>query len=261
MTHRDRATGEQRITLELDGRKVPLHVRRSMRARRYTLRLDAPGGRFLLIVPSFANLDAGLLFARANEGWMRQRLPRLLPRVPFTEGAEIPFRGVVHVVRCAGSRRGPVSTSRQAGDTRPSIMVGGGPDHMARRLRDWLTARAREDLAAAVAPYADLLGVHVRRICVRDQTSRWGSCSASGTLSFSWRLVMAPPKVLDYLAAHEVAHLREMNHGARFWALVREVAPHTDEAERWLKRHGSGLHRYGQAAVPEDAPISYRTGA
>ena len=80
---------------------------------------------------------------------------------------------------------------------------------------------------------------------MRDTKSRWGSCSASGCLNFSWRLILAPPFVLDYLAAHEVAHLKEMNHSRRYWATLRKLCPHTDEAERWLKRHGTELHKYG----------------
>ena len=85
----------------------------------------------------------------------------------------------------------------------------------------------------------------LRVIAIRDTKSRWGSCSSTGTLSFSWRLIMAPPLVLDYLAAHEVAHLKELNHSNRFWTLLHELCPATDEAERWLKRHGAELHRYG----------------
>jgi predicted metal-dependent hydrolase len=104
---------------------------------------------------------------------------------------------------------------------------------------------ARRDLSQSVAVYATRLGQRPARVTLRDTRSRWGSCTARGELNFSWRLILAPPVVLDYLVAHEMAHLREMNHSPRFWALTHELCPHVDEAERWLKRHGSELHRYG----------------
>ena len=107
-----------------------------------------------------------------------------------------------------------------------------------------LGAEARKDLDERVAWHAANLGVRVRHIGLRDQTTRWGSCSANGFLSFSWRLILAPPHVLDYVAAHEVAHLIEMNHGARFWKLVARSVPRLDEAKHWLRHEGTDLHRY-----------------
>jgi len=122
---------------------------------------------------------------------------------------------------------------------------GGRVEHAGRRLKDWLAQQARADLDERVSWHARKLGVRPRRIGLRDQTSRWGSCSSSGLLSFSWRLIFAPPLVLDYVAAHEVAHLVEMNHGARFWKLVAECVPSLDEAKQWLRHEGTDLHRYG----------------
>jgi predicted metal-dependent hydrolase len=123
--------------------------------------------------------------------------------------------------------------------------VSGRAEHGARRLKDWLIAQAHADLDARVAWHARNLGVRPKRIGLRDQTTRWGSCSASGLLSFSWRLILAPPAILDYVAAHEVAHLLEMNHGARFWKLVAKSVPRLDDAKRWLREEGTDLHRYG----------------
>ena len=116
---------------------------------------------------------------------------------------------------------------------------------MARRVQDFLEAEASRDFAAAVKRHTTALGVPAKRITVRDTKSRWGSCSANGALNFSWRLIMAPPFVLDYLAAHEVAHLRELNHSHRFWKLTHQLCPRTEEAEEWLKTYGSALHRFG----------------
>ena len=125
------------------------------------------------------------------------------------------------------------------------IAVHGLPEHAPRRVADFLKREARADLIAAAARHAAALGVAIGRVSIKDTTSRWGSCSASGDLSFSWRLVLAPPYVLDYLAAHEVAHRREMNHGPRYWENVARLFPDYKRAEAWLKAHGATLHRYG----------------
>lgn len=125
------------------------------------------------------------------------------------------------------------------------ILTGGDPRHTPRRVQDFLKREASADLESAVAHYTQALGVRARSTTLRDQRTRWGSCASSGRLNFSWRLILAPPHVLDYLAAHEVCHLREMNHSDRFWALVYGVCPATDAAEAWLKANGAGLHRYG----------------
>ncbi len=129
------------------------------------------------------------------------------------------------------------------------ICVAGEKPHLARRLRDFLKREAKRDLDAASRKAAAQLGVTVKRISVRDQSSRWGSCSSTGVLSYSWRLILAPPFVLDYLAAHEVAHLVEMNHSRRFWALVERICPDMKRAKAWLDVHGSSLHRYGQRSA------------
>jgi predicted metal-dependent hydrolase len=123
-----------------------------------------------------------------------------------------------------------------------TLRVGGGQDHVRRRIRDFLKREARRDLAEAVARHTATLGRPAESMTLKDTTSRWGSCTSDGRLSFSWRIVMAPPLVIDYLAAHEVAHLQEMNHGPRFWALCNRLCPQTPAARAWLKEHGTLLH-------------------
>ena len=115
-------------------------------------------------------------------------------------------------------------------------------------MRNWLIDEAKRDLDARVTYHAKRLNVQPKRIAIRDQSSRWGSCSTTRVLSFSWRLLLAPPAILDYVAAHEVAHLAEMNHGPRFWALVRKTLPDYESSKRWLQVYGLDLHRYGAAA-------------
>jgi predicted metal-dependent hydrolase len=125
------------------------------------------------------------------------------------------------------------------------LCVAGEAPHVPRRVRDYLKREARKELERASRAAAAALGVAVKRISIRDQTSRWGSCSTTGVLSYSWRLIMAPPFVLDYLAAHEAAHLVEMNHSRRFWRLVEGIYPDVRRAKAWLDAHGGDLHRYG----------------
>jgi hypothetical protein len=145
-------------------------------------------------------------------------------------------RGRVWIEDCAaspGSNAGPL------------LCVSAGAPFVPRRVRDFFIKEAGRDLAAAVASHAKKLGAAPRKITLRDTTSRWGSCSSSGALSFSWRLIMAPRFVLNYLAAHEAAHLLHMNHSTAFWAAVRRLTADTERAEAWLKAHGSGLLRFG----------------
>jgi len=234
------------IDVPVDGENVSVAVRRSARARRYTLKIAQATGEPVLVIPAQGNLNRGIAFAQSQAGWLRERLKRIPGRVPFAEGHEIPLRGVPHVLRHTGTLRGAVRIGDpQRPEALPEIRVAGDPAHMPRRLVDWLKAEARRDLEPAVMAHAEKLEVRPKRIAIRDQTTRWGSCSTTGTLSFSWRLVLAPPVVLDYLAAHEVTHLVEMNHSRRFWRMLEEIAPHTGEAEAWLKRHGTSLFRYG----------------
>jgi len=159
--------------------------------------------------------------------------------VPFAAGATILLRGVELVVVHRSGLRGAVWCDGG------NIHVAGDAAHLSRRLRDWLKQQAKQDLANASLRYAQAMDVGFRRITLRDQSSRWGSCSAGGNLSYSWRLVLAPPFVLDYVAAHEVAHLKHMNHGQSYWRLVLTHCPQAKEAEHWLRRNGAGLHRYG----------------
>jgi predicted metal-dependent hydrolase len=159
----------------------------------------------------------------------------------------VPLRGVPHRIVHRGGARGLVRVATGEDGT-PELQAAGELPHLERRLTDFFKAEAKRDLVVAVARHAGRLGKPVKRIVVRDQTSRWGSCSSSAVLSFSWRLVLAPPWILDYLAAHEVAHLAEMNHGPRFWHILKDLCPETDRAKAWLRANGVALHAMGPAA-------------
>lgn len=243
---------------EMHGIDAPIEVRRHPGARRMTLRVSRTRRAVIVTVPVQCNLDDANTFLSRNLDWVRERLVDLPSLSPLGHGSELPLRGEMHRLEFTGAERrrgsvgaGPVTRIVAATEetapgepAMPVLSVGGRPEHAARRLGDWLFDEARRDLDVAVQRHARALGLSPKRIVVRDQTSRWGSCSTTRVLSFSWRLVMAPPSILDYVAAHEVAHLAEMNHGPRFWALVERTFPRMEDAKRWLTVYGVELHRY-----------------
>jgi hypothetical protein len=231
------------IEVAHEGAVYRVALRRRAAARRLTLRISGATGEAVLTIPERTDVAAARRFAQAHGGWIAARLARLPDRVALEPGAVVPVRGVEH--RIVHQPRALRRVAALADAQGPLLAVSGDAAGVPARVRAHLQGEARRDLEAAVARYAAALGVTPARITLRDTTSRWGSCSAAGGLNFSWRLVLAPPFVLDYLAAHEVAHLREMNHSNRFWRLVQGVCPATREAEAWLKAHGTGLHRYG----------------
>jgi predicted metal-dependent hydrolase len=202
-----------------------------------------------LTIPPRGTLKEARDFAQKHGGWIATRLQRMPEAAPFVHGVEVPLRGIAHRIVHRRGQRGTVWTECDD-DGRRLLCVAGESPHVDRRIGDFLKREAKRTLEAASRRYADKLGVKIKRISVRDQSSRWGSCSTTGVLSFSWRLILAPAFVLDYLAAHEVAHLIELNHSPRFWRLVRRLDPDFDRAKRWLDVHGTDLHRYGLAHKP-----------
>lgn len=219
-------------------------LRRRPGARRITLRVSSATGAIALTLPARASIASAQAFLDAHAGWIAARVARLPERLPFTPGTVVPLRGVPHrIVHRPGARATTQAARDEAGDA--VVAVSGGLDAVPGRVRRFLVAEAQADLAASVARHTAALGTVTARVTLRDTRSRWGSCSSTGALSFSWRLILAPTLVLDYLAAHECAHLKELNHSHRFWRIVHDLCPATDEAERWLRRHGTELYRYG----------------
>jgi predicted metal-dependent hydrolase len=221
-----------------------VRLRRHRQARRYTLRIDAPTREVVLTMPPRGSVREAKEFAQKHGGWIAARLKRLPEATPFAHGVEVPLRGEPHRIVHRRGERGTVWTETDGSGQR-LLCVAGEPPHVDRRISDFLKREAQRDLDAASRGYAAQIGVSVKRICVRDQSSRWGSCSNTGVLSFSWRLILAPPFVLDYLAAHEVSHLVELNHSPRFWRLVKRIYPQLERAKVWLDANGTDLHRYG----------------
>ncbi|MDE0060556.1 MAG: SprT family zinc-dependent metalloprotease [Defluviicoccus sp.] len=222
-----------------DGRALDVAIRRSARARRIQIKIAPVGGAVELVLPPGAEREEGLAFLEAKREWVAARTARARPRVPFADGAALPFLGGTLTVRCADAGR---PAAWREGDT---LRVSGRPEDLPGRVESWLRGAARAEIAPRVRDKAVRLGARPGRIAVRDTTSRWGSCSAAGNLSFCWRIAMAPVPVLDYVVAHEVAHLAEPNHGARFWAHVGRLCDDPQSARAWLRHNGAVLHRYG----------------
>jgi predicted metal-dependent hydrolase len=231
------------LEVQHEGANLRILLRRRAAARRITLRVSAATGEAVLTLPPRMAVSTGQQFAANHAGWIAARLARVPAKTAFLPGAVIPLRGEPHRLVLRPGRSGPAQIGLEDGERILSLACGDA--HFPRRVREYLGKEARGDIVAAVERYAPKLGRHPARITIRDTTSRWGSCTTKGDLNFSWRLILAPPLVLDYLVAHEMAHLREMNHSSRFWAVAHELCAHVDTAEAWLKRHGTGLHRFG----------------
>ena len=213
--------------------EIEITLRRSARARRFSLRVSQATGAVTLSIPSRAREAEALAFARAQEGWIRAALARMPAAVGVGIGAELPFEG--RMLRLAA---GAGRSIRVEGD---SLIVPGDADRAAARVSAFLRVQARNRLVAASDHYAAQIGRKVTQVTLRDTRSRWGSCTSDGSLMYSWRLIMAPPRVLDYVAAHEVAHMLEMNHSDRFWAVVDRLFPGWQAERAWLKQQGGRL--------------------
>lgn len=219
----------------------PVRWHRSRRARHVSLRIDPRAGTVIVTLPPRTARRAGVALLDAHAAWVRDSLAALAPPTPLVTGAIVRIGDVPHRVR-----RAPRGTARtDAWIESGAIHVPGPPAETGARILALLRAEAGRRIGAVAARDAALLGTTYRGLRLKDTRSRWGSCAPDGTLAFSWRIVMAPDWVLNYVVAHEVAHLRELNHSPRFWAHVTRLSPHRDAAVTWLKAHGPALLRVG----------------
>ena len=209
--------------------------RRSARARKLSLRVSRLDGRVTLTLPRGVPDREGLSFLQSREGWLRGHLSTVAADMRPFLGGTILFAGVQVPILA-----GPVKRLSYKDN---SFILPDDPARVGPRLQAFLKTQARDRLAAASDHYARVLGRPYGSLSLRDTRSRWGSCSSKGDLMYSWRLIMAPPEVLDYVAAHEVAHLAEMNHSDRFWAVVDRLFPAHQDCRRWLRLNGESLHR------------------
>jgi predicted metal-dependent hydrolase len=248
-----KTAGSPSFTIYHAGEPISVSLRRLENARRFTLRVRFAARDAVLTMPRRASLQEAREFTERHAGWISARLKRLPATIAFAPYSIVPLRGVNHALMHRPQARGtvfsetyqPLDGEELLSGVEFALCVCGHEEHFHRRVRDHFKKEARRDLEHAVQRHTAALGLSTRGVGLRDTVSRWGSCSATGSLNFSWRLVIAPPFVLDYLAAHEVAHLVHLDHSPRFWALARRLCPHTDRAEGWLAANGAHLHKYG----------------
>lgn len=215
---------------------VAVTLRRSARARRFSLRVSRIDGKVTLSMPAHARESEALAFAQGHADWIRRTQERNGPRIGVSLGTQVPVQGRLLTLTPA-----PVRAARVDGDR---LLLPADPERTALRAAAYLRLLARQQLQAASDHYAAQVGRSFRSITLRDTRSRWGSCTSDGRLMYSWRLILAPQPVLAYVAAHEVAHLAEMNHSPAFWAIVRRLMPEYETHRRWLKARGNQLHQY-----------------
>lgn len=226
-------------TLVLAGREVPVSLVRSVRARRVLLRADAVSGSIRLTLPPRVAVGRGADFLHDHTGWLAARVATWPQPLPFVPGAAIPFDGGTLHLDLA-----PVRRTVRDGDR---LLVGGAPETLPGRVTRWLKAAALAELTAATRALASRLDRAPPVVRVGDPAGRWGSCSSTGRIAYSWRLILAPTPVRASVVAHEVAHLVHPNHGAAFWALANDLGGNPAPHRRWLARHGAGLHWVGRA--------------
>jgi predicted metal-dependent hydrolase len=228
----------------IDGRRVPVKFVVNPRARHVSVRIDPTRREAIATAPTKRHLKHAAQFAAERAGWIAQELARLPKGVSLSPGSFVTFQGVEHELVNERGRK----PARIEPDLIPRLVVpSSDPALFESRLLRFFKDQAREQLIDRVAHHAVTLSVKPEKIQVKELRSRWGSCSVDGVLSFSWRLILAPPFVLDYLAAHETAHLREMNHSRRFWAHVKRCMPNYESGRDWLHEHGYALHAVGLA--------------
>lgn len=219
--------------------QVPLKIRKYRGSRRMTLRYNPLKHEVCLSLPYYVSVAEGMRFVTSRHDWLKEQMAVTRSRTRLEDGARLSVFGVGYTITHVQGSREAV----RAEDGR--IYVGGEKDFLARRVRDWVKAATRREIEQLATHYADALGKTVRRIRLRDTSSCWGSCTSDGYLNFSWRLAFAPREVMEYVVAHEVAHLVEMNHTPRFWQVVAHIYPGYERHKTWLRRHGHELYTVG----------------
>jgi len=243
---------------DYEGIDAPVEICRHPRARSLKLDIRRHPRAVIITLPMECDLDEAEAFLIQNIDWVRNYIDCIPKPVPFCHGALVPLRGKVHRLVFTRSQAGGgvqrVAKNDAFSDNDveenqgvSELRVGGPVEQAPRRFLDFLYEEVWWDFSVCIIKHAQKLDVTAPSITIRDQKTCWASCSALEAISFSWRLILAPPFVLDYVVAHEVAHLIEMNHSRKFWALVESATPRMEEAKDWLDVYGADLHRYGPA--------------
>lgn len=223
--------------VDVSGRQVMTHVRRHRMARRISMRLTSAGDGIVLTLPARASLDKALKFMSSKADWVLKHVVDSSALLPLIDGVTVPVLGQNYTIRRLQGR----GVARLYHD---ALEVYGAESFTARRVSDFLKKHLQQVCSAEAQRFAARIGKTVKNVRVGNMQARWGSCTVAGRLAFNWRLVFAPMSVVEYLVAHEVAHLSHMNHSPKFWDLVAQLCPHHAHARRWLKQHGQSLYRF-----------------
>lgn len=213
-------------------------LRRNKRAKRAIFKLDHAQQKITLTVPDQLSDTTIQELITGHASWLEQQRQKLTPTLYFEAGMSLPILGSKRQILNTGEKgEGPLLTISH-------LLIPGAPHQLGRRIETFLKQQARNYFSALAAKKATKLNKRITRVSVKDTRSQWGSCSSKGQLSFSWRLYLAPEFVVDYVIAHEVAHLVEMNHSSKFWAICDSLSQHRCQAEEWLRKNGGTLHRF-----------------
>ncbi|MEL7032293.1 MAG: SprT family zinc-dependent metalloprotease [Pseudomonadota bacterium] len=230
--------GDKMALVTKSGESINVRLEVNPKARRLILRLDERNREAVAVAPSRKKIGEAAAFARDRVEWIAEHLQALPVQVALQSGAEFMLRGEP----CLISLDGPGRVAKLDAGPPQTLRVPGEIETTGKRVERFLRKTAKLDLSDAVIRYCEQLGVEARRVTVKDTRSRWGSCTSDGRLAFSWRLIMAPTDVLEYVAAHECAHLLEMNHSPAFWAHVATCRPRWKTERAWLRKNGRDLH-------------------
>jgi hypothetical protein len=226
--------------LEIEGKSLPLVVRESSKARRITLRIrPETGGEIILTLPFSYSRKQVLKFIESSKPWLAKQVAKSLPRIPFEEGMTLPIFGKHYELRHKSS------TSFRSWWGDDHLLIHAPIEKFDHFVQKSLHQAAKQFFSERTNTYANQISKSVNRITLKDTRSRWGSCTVDGNISYSWRLIFAPEQVADYICAHEVAHLVELNHSAKFWKIVEEFCPDYKDLRHWLRQHGKTLFQYG----------------
>jgi len=232
--------------IDLGDQVAPVRAKINRRARRLILRVDSLTGIVHITAPSKRSLPDAIKFAQERAGWISEELKAGPCAQMFAEGQVFPYRGEDCKIRKEGGARSLIRINPpEFPDRMQELVVGGDDAHVNRRVTDWLKREARRVLIQQSDYYSDRVGVKRGKIRIGDTRSRWGSCSEDGTLSYSWRLILAPPAILEYVAAHECAHLVHLNHSPAYWRLLASLDVDARRARNWFRDNGAGLFSWG----------------
>ncbi len=238
-------TSDKQLVLFVNGTPIAVNIRVNKRAKRLIIKVDPTVPVVQITCPSRRSVNEGLNFAKERIHWIADRLAEMPPQRPFQPGALIPVQGVEHrIVHVPNQKR-----TVHAHNAPPEIRVAGDIRHLPRRVEDWLRRQARTEFCNMADTFCEKLSVRRKRITIRDTKSRWGSCSSDGGISLSWRLIMAPPHVSRYVVAHEVSHLKHMDHSPAFWDTVERLIDDRAAAQEWLSQFGNQLYGIGGGGV------------